>query len=306
MESSGEPSGWPWAEMVLTAGWRDLAAGFRVRRVLPAARRRMVGPFIFLDQMGPQVLGIGQGLDVPPHPHIGLATVTCLFDGELLHRDSLGSVEMIRPGEVNWMTAGRGIVHSERTPSPLRLSGSPLFGLQAWVALPGRDEETEPEFAHYSADLLPVIDGEGVRVQLIAGALFGSRSPVVTRSDLFYAEVNLAVGARLSLPLEYEERALYVVAGRIATSASRNDEAEFEAGQLLVLKPGAELTISAASGRPARLMLLGGEPLDGPRYVWWNFVSSSKERIDQAREDWRAGRFPPVPGEEMVFSLPQP
>ncbi len=292
----------PALETVVLTRVRDLVDGFKVRRVLPAARRRMVGPFIFLDQMGPEVLSAGRGLDVAPHPHIGLATVTYLFTGELLHRDSLGTVQFIRPGEVNWMTAGRGIAHSERTPQEMRATGSDLFGLQSWVALPLRDEETAPAFAHHDASQLPVVEGEGLRVRLIAGELFGARSPVETLSEMFYADAELDGGARLIVPSVYEERAAYVVNGAVAL---RGDGGTFEAGQLLVFKPGAEITLEATESAPARVMLLGGEPLEGARHIWWNFVNSSPERIDQAKEDWKAGRFAPVPEETEFIPLPE-
>lgn len=284
-------------ETVVVPQVSDLGGGFKVMRALPSVRRRMVGPFVFLDQMGPVELAAGSGLDVQPHPHIGLATVTYLFDGEILHRDSLGNVQPIRPGELNWMTAGRGIVHSERTPPELRSSGSHLAGLQAWVALPERDEESEPAFAHHGAAELPVIDAPGLSVRLIAGEAFGARSPVATHSPLFYADVTLAPPARLQVPIEHVERAAYIVAGSVAI-----DGATYSAGQLLVLRRGAEVLITASSA--TRLMLLGGEPPDGPRHVWWNFVSSSRERIEQAKADWRAGRFAPVPGETEFIPLP--
>ncbi|MCA1568161.1 MAG: pirin family protein [Acidobacteria bacterium] len=292
----------PGLDTVVVTRVRDLVDGFKVRRVLPSARRRMVGPFIFLDQMGPEVLSTGRGLDIAPHPHIGLATVTYLFEGELLHRDSLGTIQLITPGEVNWMTAGGGIVHSERTPQEARASGSNLFGIQSWVALPQRFEESTPGFTHHGADELPVVEGEGKRVRLITGELFGARSPVETLSEMFYADVTCMEEARLSIPTEHEERAAYVVEGRVELL---NDGGAFEAGQLLVFKPGAEITLSAPESSGARLMLLGGEPLDEPRHIWWNFVSSSSERIEQAKEDWKAGRFAPVPEETEFIPLPE-
>lgn len=287
-------------ENVIVTRQRDLVDGFKVRRALPSARRRMVGPFIFLDQMGPEVLRGGRGLDVAPHPHIGLATVTYLFEGELLHRDGLGTIQVIKPGEVNWMTAGSGIAHSERTPRELR-QGSALFGIQSWVALPRSDEETGPTFAHYSGDELPVEEGEGKRLRLIAGSLYGVRSPVQTLSEMFYADVTLLAGARFSVPVEHEERAAYVVEGSLRLLP---DDEIFEAGQLLVFKPGAEILLESESSS-TRLMLLGGQPLDGPRHIWWNFVSSSKERIEQAKQDWREGRFAPVPEETELIPLPE-
>jgi redox-sensitive bicupin YhaK (pirin superfamily) len=299
-KQTGELS--PFLETVIVTRVRDLVDGFKVRRVLPAPRRRMVGPFIFLDQMGPEVLSAGRGLDVAPHPHIGLATVTYLFEGELLHRDSLGTIQMITPGEVNWMTAGSGIAHSERTPQEARDSGSNLFGIQSWVALPQRFEETTPGFAHHGTDELPIVEGEGKRVRLITGSLFGARSPVETLSEMFYADVTLMEGVRLSIPTEYEERAAYVVEGSVELL---NDGGKFDAGQLLVFKPGVEITLSAPESSGIRLMLLGGEPMDGPRHIWWNFVSSSSERIEQAKEDWKAGRFAPVPEETEFIPLPE-
>jgi redox-sensitive bicupin YhaK (pirin superfamily) len=299
-KQTGETS--PSLETVIVTRVRDLVDGFKVRRVLPAPRRRMVGPFIFLDQMGPEVLSAGSGLDVAPHPHIGLATVTYLFEGELLHRDSLGTIQMITPGEVNWMTAGRGIAHSERTPEETRKSGSNLFGIQSWVALPQQFEEATPGFAHHGADELPVVEGEGKSVRLITGSLYGVRSPVETLSEMFYADVTLMEGARLSIPTENEERAVYIVEGRVELL---NDGGNFDAGQLMVFKPGVEITLFAPESSGVRLMLLGGEPMDGPRHIWWNFVSSSSERIEQAKEDWKAGRFAPVPEETEFIPLPE-
>lgn len=290
-------------EAVVVTRARELVAGFKVRRVLPSVKRRMVGPFIFLDQMGPEILGAGRGLDVAPHPHIGLATVTYLFAGELLHRDSLGTVQPIRPGEVNWMTAGRGITHSERTPEEARRGGdSTLFGIQSWVALPLKDEESAPDFAHHEAAVLPVVEGEGQRVRLIAGTLYGARSPVQTLSEMFYADATLAPDAVLNVPAEHEERAAYVVVGSVEVLPERD---VYVAGQLLLLRPGAEVLLRGASGKAARLILLGGAPLEGRRHIWWNFVSSSPERIEQATEDWRAGRFASVPGETERIPLPE-
>jgi redox-sensitive bicupin YhaK (pirin superfamily) len=289
-------------ETVIVARLRDLVGGFKVGRVLPSAQRRMVGPFIFLDQMGPEILGVSTGLDVAPHPHIGLATVTYLFKGELLHRDSLGMVQPIRPGEVNWMTAGRGIAHSERTPQELRQTESELFGIQSWVALPQAFEETVPTFNHHEASDLPFLEGEGKRVRLIAGSLYGARSPVHTLSEMFYADVVLEKGALLPLPTEYEERAAFVVEGAVNLIPGVET---FNAGQLLVFKPGAQISLQAVASSPARLMLLGGEPMDSPRHIWWNFVSSATERIEQAKADWKAGRFTPVPDETTFIPLPE-
>jgi len=285
-------------ETVVVPRASDLGGGFTVMRALPSAQRRMVGPFVFLDQMGPVQLAPDTGLDVRPHPHIGLATVTYLFDGEILHRDSLGSVQPIRAGELNWMTAGRGIVHSERTPDELRPAGPHVTGLQAWVGLPARDEEIDPAFVHHGVAELPVLDDTGLSIRVIAGDAFGARSPVATRSPLFYVDVTLAPGARLQVPAEHEERAAYIVAGEIEV-----DGASHPAGRLLVLRRGADVVVTATLA--TRLMLLGGEPLDGPRFVWWNFVSSSRERIEQAKAEWRAGRFGAVPGETEFIPLPE-
>jgi redox-sensitive bicupin YhaK (pirin superfamily) len=288
-------------EIAIVTRVREIVDGFKVRRALPSAKRRMVGPFIFLDQMGPEVLLANRGLDVAPHPHIGLATVTYLFEGELLHRDGLGTIQPIRPGEVNWMTAGRGIAHSERTPQEMRLSGSKLFGIQSWVAIPKRYEESAPTFAHHGADELPVVEGEGKRVRLITGSLYGAQSPVQTLSEMFYADITLAAGARLPVPAEYEERAVYIVEGTVELLP---DDVTYSAGQLLVFKPGAEIILRAPESSPARMMLMGGEPMDEARHIWWNFVSSSRERIEQAKEDWKAGRFAPVPEETEYIPLP--
>jgi redox-sensitive bicupin YhaK (pirin superfamily) len=277
---------------------RDLGDGFKVRRALPSPQCRSVGPFVFFDQMGPTGFRAGSGLDVRPHPHIGLATVTYLFAGEILHRDSLGTVQPIRPGAVNWMTAGSGIVHSERTPPEIRgQEGARLFGIQTWVALPKPHEETAPAFAHHAAETLPVIEQPGMRIRLIVGTLCGARAPVAVFSDMFYADAALAAEARLDLGAEHEERAIYVAEGSIQIAG-----ASFDAGQLLTLRSG--VTAVVAAMQPSRLLLFGGEPLDGPRHLWWNFVSSSQERIEQAKEDWRAGRFQRVPDETDFIPLP--
>ena len=288
-------------EIVIVTRMREIVDGFKVRRALPSAKRRMVGPFIFLDQMGPEVLRANRGLDVAPHPHIGLATVTYLFEGELMHRDGLGTVQPIRPGEVNWMTAGSGIAHSERTPQEMRLSGSELFGIQSWVAMPKRYEESDPAFAHHGAEELPMVEGEGKRVRLVTGSLYGAQSPVQTLSDMFYADITLVEGVRLPVPAEYEERAAYIIEGSVELLP---DDGTYSAGQLLVFKPGAEIILRAPETSAARMMLLGGEPMDGARHIWWNFVSSSRERIEQAKEDWRMGRFAPVPEETEFIPLP--
>jgi redox-sensitive bicupin YhaK (pirin superfamily) len=287
-------------ETIIIPRTSDLGDGFEVRRALPSRRRRMVGPFIFFDQMGPIVLRAGTGLDVRPHPHIGLATVTYLFEGEILHRDSLGTVQAIQPGAVNWMTAGSGIAHSERTGPEVRARGGPLSGIQSWVALPQAHEETAPAFVHHDRDALPVVEGEGAHVRLIAGTLCGARSPVQTLSAMFYADVRLEPRARLALGAEHEERAAYLVDGSVALAGCGE---AFVAGQLLIFRPGAEIVLAAQTA--ARLMLLGGEPMDGPRHIWWNFVSSSKARIEQAKADWKEGRFASVPGETEFIPLPE-
>ncbi len=297
-DGSSETRQHPELENLIIAPTKDLGDGFEVRRALPSARRRMVGPFIFLDQMGPAVFRSGHGLDVRPHPHIGLATVTYLFDGEVLHRDSLGTVQAIRPGEVNWMTAGKGIVHSERTAPETRAAGGRLFGMQAWVALPKQYEETDPAFVHHDAKDMPFLEGEGVRLHLITGALYGKRSPVRTLSEMFYADAALEKGARLVLPAEHEERALYLAEGSVEL-----DGLVVGPGELLVFRPGSELTVRAVT--PARMLFLGGEPMDGPRYIFWNFVSSSKERLEEAKAEWREQRFAPVPQETDFIPLPE-
>lgn len=286
-------------ETVVIPRTRDLGDNFEVRRALPTSKRRMVGPFVFLDQMGPHHFSRGQGLDVRPHPHIGLATVTYLFSGEIFHRDSLGTAQAIRPGAVNWMTAGSGIVHSERTSSLLRLQPSELSGLQTWVALPKSHEETAPSFLHVGDQELPVEEGEGITVRVIAGSFLGKHSPVPILSEMFYVDVILAPRAKLVVPTEHEERAVYVVEG----SVDLGSDGIFTAGQLLVLRPGKELAL-AGGEYGGRVMLLGGEPMDGPRTVVWNFVSSSMERIEQAKDDWKNQRFAKVPGETEFIPLP--
>ena len=287
-------------EVVVVPLTHDLGDQFIVRRALPNKQRRMVGPFVFLDQMGPHVFAAGRGLDVRPHPHIGLATVTYLLDGEIEHRDSLGTVQTIRPGEVNWMVAGRGIVHSERTAQEARQAPSAIYGLQCWVALPRTHEESAPAFAHTEAGALPLVEGEGVAATIVAGSYFGRSSPVVTQSPLFYVDLTVRPGARLELPAEYSEQAIYIVEGTLDLGR----DGRFEPGRLLVLKPGARVTLSSAGPDTLRVMLVGGEPMDGPRYLTWNFVSSSVERIEQAKDDWRRQAFPPVPGETEFIPLP--
>lgn len=276
---------------------RDLGDNFMVRRALPAAEKRMVGPFIFWDEFGPAHFEAGKGLDVRPHPHINLATITYLFEGEIFHRDTLGSAQAIRPGDVNWMNAGKGIAHSERTAPELRAAGSPIAGIQSWIALPEADEESDPFFVHHGEGELPCVDEGGKVVRVIAGKLFGLASPVKTFSEIFYADAQLEAGASMPLDAEHEERGLYLVEGEIEIAGDR-----FERGKLLVFHPGDAMTIKAVS--PARFMLLGGANL-GPRHMWWNFVSSRKQRIEQAKEDWKAGRFGKVAGDEAEF-IPLP
>jgi redox-sensitive bicupin YhaK (pirin superfamily) len=284
-------------ELVIEARRRDLG-GFEVGRVLPFAKRRMVGPFVFFDHMGPVDFapGLPRSVDVRPHPHIGLSTVTYVFDGEIMHRDSVGSEQAIRPGEVNWMTAGRGITHSERF-ERARREGGRLHGIQAWVGLPHELEETAPAFEHRGADDLPVYESGGLWARLIAGEAFGARAAVRTHSPLFYVHWKLAAGARAQLEARYPERAAYVVSGSVDV-----DGATYDAGKLLVFAPGAPALFTAVT--PAVVMLLGGEPI-GERYIEWNFVSSSRERIEQAKADWRAGRMKlPVHDDAEYIPLP--
>ncbi len=273
--------------------------GFEVRRALPTQDRRMIGPFIFFDQMGPGEFLTGRGLDVRPHPHIGLATVTYLFRGEILHRDTLGSSQPIQPGAVNWMTAGRGIAHSERTDPALRTHANPLFGIQSWLALPRAHEETQPSFVHHPASTLPVLEDGGARIRLIAGEAWGERAPVAVLSPLFYADVELARDVVAALPDEHEERAAYVLSGIVEIAGTRYDP-----GRLLIFRPGDRMTLAARDGA-ARVLLLGGAPMDGPRHLYWNFVSSSRERIEAAKADWTSGRFGKVPGDAEEF-IPLP
>jgi redox-sensitive bicupin YhaK (pirin superfamily) len=286
-------------ETVIVPRARDLG-GFEVRRALPSRTQQMVGPFIFFDQMGPAEFSVGQGIDVRPHPHINLATVTYLFDGEIIHRDSLGTTMPIRPGAVNWMTAGRGIVHSERTSPQLKARGPRLFGLQTWVALPAVHEETDPSFAHYEETDLPVLEAEGKHVRVMVGQAWGLRSPVKTFSDTIYADIRLEPGVALPLDRAHEERAVYVVLGAVNIGRDR-----FPSSQLLVLRPDGAISVRNAENEAARIVLVGGETMDGPRHIWWNFVSARPERIEQAKADWRAGRFDTVPGDaEEYIPLP--
>ena len=269
-----------------------------VRRALPSTTRQMVGPFIFFDQMGPAEFLTDQGIDVRPHPHINLATLTYLFEGEILHRDSLGTQKTIQPGAVNWMNAGRGIVHSERTGAERKRTGQRLFGIQTWMALPASKEESDPAFIHHGADALPEIEAGGMRARLIVGNAFGATSPLTAASETLYADVRLDAGARMPIDAGYDERAIYIVGGTIDVGGG-----VFQPGQLLVLRPGDPVTITATAA--ARFMLFGGDPMEGPRYVWWNFVSSRPERIEAAKEEWASGRFDTVPGDEAEF-IPLP
>lgn len=272
--------------------------GLQVGRVLPAMQRRMVGPFIFLDHMGPTVMPAGQALDVRPHPHIGLSTLTYLFDGEIFHRDNLGNATPITPGAVNWMTAGRGIAHSERTRPEQRAAEHRLHGLQCWVALPKADEETDPEFWHYGADSIPRLSRDGAKLRIIAGDAYGARSPVKTYSPLFYVDVRLRDGATLELPNLHADQAVYVIDGVVTA-----DGAEVGARNMVVFERGSRPAITAQA--PSHVVLLGGEPFAEPRHIWWNFVSSSQARIEQAKADWKEGRFGPIPGDDKEF-IPLP
>lgn len=286
----------PDIQLVIEGRDKDLG-GFEISRVLPSARKRMVGPFIFLDHIGPAQFMPGQGIDVRPHPHIGLSTVTYLFEGSMHHRDSLGFSQVITPGEVNWMTAGRGITHSERTDPEPRATGGPMHGLQAWVALPKEAEETEPSFANHKAADLPTYEGGGMWARLIAGEAFGAKAAVHVHSPMFYVHWVLQAGARAQLPAQYPERAAYLVSGRVEV-----DGAAFEPGRMLVFAPGQPVLFTALT--EAVVMLLGGEPV-GERFIEWNFVSSSKDRIEQAKADWRAGRFDLPPSDNREF-IPLP
>lgn len=288
----------PGIELVIIPRAHDVG-NFEVRRALPAKERQMVGPFIFFDQMGPGEFLTGQGLDVRPHPHIGLSTVTYLFEGEVLHRDTLGSRQAITPGALNWMTAGRGIAHSERSDEARRDRRQPLFGIQSWVALPKHAEEVAPSFTHHPATALPLAEDGGMTLRLIAGDGWGLKTPVAVSSPCFYADAVLAPGARVPLPDGHEERAAYVVTGSVGVAG-----ATFEAGRMLIFRAGDALALTAGP-EGARLLLLGGAAMDGPRYMFWNFVSSSRERIQQAKDDWKAGRFGLVPGDEKEF-IPLP
>ena len=284
-------------ELMVVANAKDIG-GFEVRRALPTARRRLVGPFIFFDRMGPAILQAGQALDVRPHPHIGLSTVTYLFDGQIRHRDSLGTEMVISPGDVNLMTAGRGIVHSERTPEEIRGAPTSISGLQTWIALPDNKEEMAPGFENTANTELPEFAADGAKVRVVMGDFEGHRSPVTVYHDTLYVDVRLEPGAKIRIPAEAEERAIYVLEGNVTILRDR-----FPPDRLLVFRPGDEIVVSADEG--AHFMLFGGASLASQRYIWWNFVSSTKERIEQAKEEWKTGRFDIVPGDENEF-IPLP
>ncbi len=269
---------------------RDLGGGFKVRRVLPAPRRQMVGPFIFWDHFGPVDYAPGERFDVRPHPHINLATVTYLFDGEIFHRDSLGNAQATRPGAVNWMSAGRGIVHSERTSSEVQKTGQRMEGIQAWVALPKSHEESDPTFVHHPAESLPTITQDGARLTLIAGTAFDETSPVEFPWPIFYVDVIAVAGASIAIPDEHEERAVYVARGEIEVAGVIYGE-----GTMLIVESGSRNWTAKSD---ARVLMLGGKPIDGPRNIWWNFVSSDVERIKRAQADWKDQRYPDVPGDD--------
>lgn len=284
-------------ELMVVPNAKDIG-GFEVRRALPTAKRRLVGPFIFFDRMGPAILRAGQAMDVRPHPHIGLSTVTYLFDGRIRHRDSLGTEMVIAPGDVNLMTAGRGIVHSERTPEELRGTPMSISGLQTWIALPDGQEEIAPAFSNTARAHLPDFDADGVTGTVVIGAFSGVVSPVKAFSETQYVSLRLEPGAKVQIPPETEERAIYVLEGSVTISGDR-----FPADRLLVFRPGDEIVVSSEAG--AHFMLFGGASLGSPRHIWWNFVSSSRERILQAKEEWRTAKFDIVPGDEEEY-IPLP
>lgn len=284
--------------MVIKGRRRDLGEGFAVSRLLPVAQRRLVGPFIFFDHMGPIALGPGHGIDVRPHPHIGLATVTYLFAGSMLHRDSLGSVQAIEPGDLNWMVAGRGIVHSERTGPAARAAGQVLHGIQSWVALPLAEGERAPSFGHFPATLLPRRAQNGVALRVIAGSAYGLQAPVPVFSAMFYLDLAFSPGATIALPQEHAERAVFIAEAELDIGGQTQG-----AGTMVVLDADENATVTARQS--ARALALGGAPLDGgARHIDWNFVASSKERIERAKTDWRERRFPSIPGETEFVPLP--
>lgn len=272
--------------------------GFQVRRAVPSVQARSVGPFVFVDHMGPATFDAGRGVDVRPHPHIGLATVTFLWSGRMTHRDTLGSLQDIEPGDVNWMTAGRGIAHSERTPAATREHPHPLHGMQTWVALPRAHEEAEPGFFHHAAATLPQQRCNGAWLRVIAGRGYGEESPVRVFADTLYVAIDLEAGAELALEDGHEQRALYVLEGE-----AQLDGADIPAQHLIVLDAATRPRLRART--PLKAMLLGGEPLDAPRHLWWNFVSTSRDRIEQAKQDWIEGRFGAIEGETEFIPLPE-
>lgn len=288
-------------ELIIPARSKDLG-GFSVRRILPFSQKHMVGPFIFLDHFGPMTFSPGQGIDVRPHPHIGLATMSYLFEGQILHRDSLGSEQIIQAGEVNWMVAGRGIVHSERTVAEDQVRDHALHGLQSWVALPVEHETCDPQFFHYAYSDLPELSLRGARIRIIAGEAYGKQSPVKTFSPMFYVEVYLPAGASLKVPDNYSERAVYPITGELSLSGQHLVSSNLVTSNLAVLGPGQHVLQAV---QDTHLMLLGGEPLKEVRFIDWNFVSSSQERIEQAKLNWQKGLFPKVPGDEQEF-IPLP
>lgn len=290
-------------ETLIVPRSRDLG-GFEVKRALPAPRRQMVGPFIFFDQAGPAELLTGQGVDVRPHPHIGLGTVTYLFKGDFHHRDSTGADQVITPGALNWMVAGRGVTHSERTTATARTGPNSLFGIQTWLALPDGQEDVDASFEHHGKDTLPMIEDKGISVRLILGDAYGKTAPAKMLSETFYADVKLEPGSRLPMPDNHEDRGIYIVDGSISVAGQA-----FESGQMMVFRPGDQITV-AAGDRGARLMILGGATFNGPRYIWWNFVASSRERIEAAKLEWRAanwgkGRFD-LPADDRSEFIPLP
>ena len=282
----------------LTGLKRELGDGFSVARVLPQAHQRTVGPFVFFDYFGPVDFAPGKGIDVRPHPHIGLATVTYLFEGSQVHRDSLGNVQEIVPGDVNWMTAGRGIVHSERTGADIRARGHRMHGIQSWVGLPLAHEEDAPGFEHVAKDRLPMHNADGVRLRVVAGRAYRLASPVRAPMEIFYVDAQIAAGSTLALPDEYEERGAMVVGGIVEAGGTRHED-----GAMILCDKGERAEINAVDD--ARVMLLGGAPLDGQRHVWWNFVSSSRERLERAKADWKAMRLGTIPGDAVEF-IPLP
>lgn len=289
----------PFVEAVLLPPVRDLGDDFSVLRALPSPQRHMVGPFAFLDHFGPVVFAPNQGMNVRAHPHIGLSTLTYLLQGEIAHRDSLGTEATVRAGDVNWMTAGSGIVHSERTAPFAKFQGSKLFGQQIWVALPKAQEEMAPQFQHCAQASLPEVAADGASITIVAGSAFGQHSPVSVHSDLMYVDLVLSSGGRVKVPGEHIERAMYVVSGEVLVEGQSH---AFTQSQFVILRPGAEVVIRSRTG--AQVILIGGEPFSEPRFVYWNFVSSSRERIEQAKDDWRHGRFAAIAGETEFIPLP--